>query len=196
MKRFFCKPTHSAPSVTAITAESLKAVGLSGVRCVLWDFGGTLAEHSAKKLDKEVVGILSALEYAGMTQYIHSNAYGRNVEKLQRIVQHYRLKMGVVTPIVVTPQGKNPKKSAKPRPDMIKKIMAENNLKAHEIVVVGDQMLKDVWAANNAGVWSVLVERRGSEDDWRIRYLQRPLERALAALLRLPKHSAQLTKVN
>ena len=190
------KPSHVAPKVEAITPDALRQNGLETIKYVLWDFGGTLAEHSAKELENDVVAVLRALERAGLRQYIHSNAYGRNVDKLRRIVQHYGLKMDVMTPIAVTPDSQNPKLYAKPRSLMIEKIMADNNAQADEILVVGDQMLKDVWAANNAGVRSVFIERRGSEDDWRIKYLQRPLEMMLARFFRLPQQSKQLTKVD
>lgn len=196
MKLSHVKPSHVAPKVEAITPDALRQNGLETIKYVLWDFGGTLAEHSAKELENDVVAVLRALERAGLRQYIHSNAYGSNVDKLRRIVQHYGLKMSVITPIAVTPDGKNPKLYAKPRSLMIEKIMADNNAQADEILVVGDQMLKDVWAANNAGVRSVFIERRGSEDDWRIKYLQRPLEMMLARFFRLPQQSKQLTKVD
>lgn len=196
MKLSHVKPSHVAPKVEAITPDALRQNGLETIKYVLWDFGGTLAEHSAKELENDVVAVLRALERAGLRQYIHSNAYGSNVDKLRRIVQHYGLKMSVITPIAVTPDGKNPKLYAKPRSLMIEKIMADNNAQADEILVVGDQMLKDVWAANNAGVRSVFIERRSSEDDWRIKYLQRPLEMMLARFFRLPQQSKQLTKVD
>lgn len=196
MDFYFCKPTHIAPSVTAITPKTLKTVGLGGVRCVLWDFGGTLAEHSAKKLEDEVIAVLQAFEHGGIMQCIHSNAYGSNVDKLRRMMQQYHLNIAVITPITVTPDGENPTLYAKPRPMMIEKIMADNSLKADEILVVGDQILKDVWAANNAKAPSVLVERRGIEDDWRIRYLQRPLERILRKIFKLPQQSKRLVKTD
>lgn len=196
MKLSHVKPSHVAPSVEAITPSALRQNGLENINYILWDFGGTLAEHSAKELDDDVVAVLRALENAGVRQYIHSNAYGRNVDKLVRIVRHYELKMDVITPVAVTPDGKNPRHYAKPRPLMIEKIMADNNVQADEILVVGDQMLKDVWAANSAGTQSVLVARRGLEDDWRIKYLQRPLEVALAKFFKLPQQSKQLTKAD
>lgn len=196
MKLSHVKPSHVAVNAEAITPSALRQNGLENIKYILWDFGGTLAEHSAKELEDDVVAALRALERAGFRQYIHSNAYGSNVDKLRRIVQHYGLKMDVVTPIVVTPDGENPKLYAKPRPLMIEKIMVDNNVQADEILVVGDQMLKDVWAANNAGAFSVLVSRRGSEDDWRIKYLQRPLEMMLAKFFKIPQQSKQLTKVD
>lgn len=189
------KPTHIAPAAEAITPEALQVAQLGEIKVILWDFGGTLAEHSSKELEVSVTNTLLTLQNAGLVQIIHSNAYGRNVAKLEHIATSNGLALAVLTPSAVTPKGETPKNYAKPRPDMIKKVMAEYAVQPHEILVIGDQMTKDVWAANRIGARSILLPRRGKGDDWRIWWLQRPVERILSWCLRLPATPRRLLRV-
>lgn len=196
MKLSDFKPTYLAPEVEAITFQALQANELGHIKYILWDFGGTLREHQAKELESTVIALLKALQGTGMRQAIHSNVYGeRRIRAIREMASVDGLKIAVLTPATVTPAGKDAHHYSKPRPDMIKKVIAEEKIAPKEILVVGDQITKDVLAANRIGACSILVPRRGSKDDWRIKLFQRPIERMIYAYLKLPRKVGQLTKV-
>lgn len=196
MKLAHVRPTHLAPDVEAITPETLRQHGLEKIKYILWDFGGTLAQHDATGLEPSVVAALKKLEAAGIKNIIHSNAYKSRVENLHRLVRDDTGISMALTPVDVAKDGRNPKWYAKPSPAMLLEFKrSDRTIRAHEILIVGDQMTKDVLAANRSGVSSVLVLRRGKGDDWRILLFQRPVERILYGLLRLPKMPTTLSRI-
>lgn len=196
MKLSSVRPTHLAPNVEAITPEALRQQGLADVKYILWDFGGTLAQHDARELEGSVVTILKALQAAGIRNVIHSNAYGHRVEDLHQLL---RMDSGideVLTPVDAAKDGNNPTWYAKPSPAMILAFRRDNpDVQPRQLLIIGDQLTKDMLAANRSGVRSVLLPRRGTGDDWRIRFLQRPIEKILYRLLRLPKIPDHLQQV-
>jgi predicted HAD superfamily phosphohydrolase YqeG len=58
------------------------------------------------------------------------------------------------------------------------------------MLMVGDQLFKDIRAAKGAGSPSVLVPRLGRRDHLGVRIAQRPVELAIRAALRLPVRAA------
>ena len=69
-------------------------------------------------------------------------------------------------------------KSKKPAPDAYIKAARHLGVKVNEVIFFGDQLFTDIWGANNAGMYSILVERIGEDVLTQIklkRYLEKPV---------------------
>jgi hypothetical protein len=67
-------------------------------------------------------------------------------------------------------------KAAKPKPDNYKKAMADMNTDSGNTLFIGDQIFTDVWGANLAGIYSILVKPINPKEEIQIvlkRYLER-----------------------
>ena len=70
-------PTILRKRVTSITAEDLRALGVRGL---LLDVDNTLTTHGSQALDPAVLAWLRAMEAAGFTPTVVSNALRKRVE--------------------------------------------------------------------------------------------------------------------
>lgn len=163
------RPAYMAKSVAGITPESLPHI-----QTIAFDVDGTLSDYHTSEIEPRIKDTLLNLGDAGYTLYIISNAYTARVDELNHIYGEFVEE--VISPATVTPTGENPKSYRKPRPDMLQYAIRESSSEPQETLMVGDQLLKDVVSANRAGAESLLVPRRGSGDDIRVRVLQRPVE--------------------
>lgn len=180
------RPTHIAKNVEAITPLSLErnGLGINAIKAVAFDVDGTLMGHHETNVEHDVYRTLSDLAQASYKLYIISNAYGDRVDELKDMFEYNGVGARVVTPQHVAPVGDNPKKYRKPNTAMIEDVAADAG---GSVVMVGDQLLKDVLSANRANMPSVLVPRRGDGDDPRVKYLQRPVEAVARKHLDLPR---------
>lgn len=177
------RPTHVVRSVEGITPESLWENNLDDIDAIAFDVDGTLMSHHETFVKPVVYQTLKALYVAGHRLFIISNAYGERVTELHDMFGNNGLDMGIVTPYDVTPMNEPTGRYRKPSPVMLEKV---SDKVGGEVLMVGDQMIKDVLSANRAGMPSVLLPRRGTGDDLRVKYLQRPIEVAVRKGLGLP----------
>ncbi|MBH1980514.1 HAD-IIIA family hydrolase [Candidatus Saccharibacteria bacterium] len=180
------RPTHIVKGVEGITPSSLdrNGLGTSAIKAIAFDVDGTLMGHHEINVEHDVYRALNDLAEASYKLYIISNAYGDRVDELKDMFEYNGVKARVVTPQYVTPAGESPKKYRKPHTAMIEDVAANAG---GSVLMVGDQMIKDVLSANRADMPSVLVPRRGDGDDPRVKYLQRPLEAAARKHFGLPR---------
>ena len=52
----------------------------------------------------------------------------------------------------------------KTNPKMLSKILKENNLNPEDCVVIGDSLESDIFPAKNAGIKTVLVDRKNTRE--------------------------------
>lgn len=188
------KPTLIAHGAEALTPDALVGVGMgpgskNEIKAAAFDVDGTLMNYHGEQFDEEVKESLLLLGSAGIKLFIISNAYDARVDELDRIVTRSGLPFrDIYTPASVTPPGEEPKHYRKPRPDMLQKIMKDHELNPKNVLMIGDQLAKDIVSANRADVHSLLVPRRGEGDDWRVRQFQRPVETLMRPLIGLPRH--------
>jgi HAD superfamily hydrolase (TIGR01662 family) len=180
------RPTHIAKTVEGITPELLSesGLGLDRIGAIAFDVDGTLMAHHETRVEHSVYKTLRGLADASYSLYIISNAYGDRVDELRSMFEYDGVEAKVITPEYVTPRGESTGKYRKPSSAMLKRVSYETD---GDVLMVGDQMVKDVWSANRADMPSVLVPRRGDGDDPRVKYLQRPLETAARIYLDLPR---------
>lgn len=167
-----------------------------GTRALCLDIDGTITDYHAPTVPASAVRWLASLTEAGLLTFIISNCHDERVHEVHRLFDP--LVTAVITPAdCLDPDDPKdrPRKHIKPAPDMLLVAAASQPvtdddaprpLATAEMLMVGDQMFKDVLAARRAGAGSVLVPREGSSDHLGVRLFQRPVEWFLRPWLGLP----------
>jgi len=130
-------PNFSVRSVFELTPELLQK---HGIKLLLTDLDNTLAPYSGEAPSDELIKWKSALESADIDVFVVSNT------KSERARQ-FSVLWGV--PYI--------NRARKPRPDAVIWAAESMNRTRRETVLVGDQIFTDVWAANRAGVVSIIT---------------------------------------
>ncbi len=140
------KPTWMVKSVYAISPQQLKR---HGIRAVFSDLDNTLIAWNNPAGTPELHHWMVELNRAGIPLIVISN---NSKERVAKAV--VRLKLPFIA------------RSMKPFSFGITHARKKLGLKQHEVVMVGDQLMTDVIAANQAGVYSILVKPLIDTDKW------------------------------
>ncbi|GAP02982.1 HAD superfamily hydrolase [Fructobacillus pseudoficulneus] len=152
----FLKPTYLVKSVYDLSVAELKD---QGIKAVLTDLDNTLLAWNNPNGTPELHAWLQELKEADIEVVVVSNNTWDRVKKAVA---------GLDVDYVAW--------SLKPLPRGILKVLKKQGLKKEEVLMVGDQMLTDVWAAHLAGVRSVLVKQLVESDMWQT-WLNRSIEK-------------------
>lgn len=155
-------PTYMVERIYDLTIEDLKA---HGIKAVLADLDNTLLAWNNPEGTPELQKWLSDLRDGGIEVIVVSNNTTKRVAK-------------AVKPLGVEFVSW----SLKPLPRGILHVLRTQHLKRSEVIMVGDQMLTDVWAAHGAGVRSVLVQRLIASDMWQT-WLNRSIENQIKKIV-------------
>ncbi|WP_338087887.1 YqeG family HAD IIIA-type phosphatase [Leuconostoc rapi] len=155
-------PTYMVERIYDLTVEDLKA---HGIRAVLADLDNTLLAWNNPEGTPELQKWLSDLRNGNIEVIVVSNNTTKRVAK-------------AVKPLGVEFVSW----SLKPLPRGILHVLRTQHLKRSEVIMVGDQMLTDVWAAHGAGVRSVLVQRLIASDMWQT-WLNRSIEKQIKKIV-------------
>ncbi|CAK1239421.1 YqeG family HAD IIIA-type phosphatase [Fructobacillus tropaeoli] len=158
----FLKPTYTVESVYNLSVAELKD---QGVKAVLTDLDNTLLAWNNPNGTPELHAWLKELKAAGIEVVVVSNNTWDRVEKAVS---------GLDVDYVAW--------SLKPLPRGILKVLKKQGLQKEDVLMVGDQMLTDVWAAHLAGVKSVLVKQLVESDMWQT-WFNRSLEKLAKKLI-------------
>ena len=180
------RPDLVLDAVAHLTADDLRRLA-PDVTALCFDIDGTVTDYHAPHFPAEATDHLRGLAEAGYRTFVVSNCYGERAREVHRL-------FGRHVTAVFTPEDcvdpadphPNPRKHGKPAPDMVLAATRHAQAAPHQVLMVGDQMFKDVVAARRAGTRALLVPRLGPSDHVGVRYLQRPLERIARPLLGLP----------
>ena len=160
MKKF--TPTYHATSIYDVDPAFFKE---DGIKNVLVDLDNTLSsyrEHVATNKTKELI---KSLNKHGYQVVIVSNNRGHRVSAYaQSLNVSFRANM------------------RKPLKFKFNRLLNEKNFEKHETILVGDQLLTDVFVAHRVGIRSMLVDKLVEEDQWTTRInrmLERPIRRTL-----------------
>lgn len=152
-------PTWMVDVIYNVTPEQLKA---QGIKAVLTDLDNTLIAWNNPEGTTELRDWLVALEQAGIPLIVVSNNSDERISK------------------AVAPLGaKYVSRALKPLTRGIKQAIAQLDLAPQDVVMVGDQLMTDIWAANNAGVRSILVKPLIETDQWNTRinrFIEKPVK--------------------
>nr|WP_125694511.1 YqeG family HAD IIIA-type phosphatase [Levilactobacillus tongjiangensis] len=140
------KPTWMVTNIYDLTPGQLKA---NGVRAVLTDLDNTLIAWNNPDGTPELRHWLTLLEMADIQVIVVSN---NSRARVDRAVAPFEL------PYI--------QRALKPLPWGLNRALHRWHLRRDEVVMVGDQLLTDVWAAHHSGVRSVLVKPILKSDAW------------------------------
>ncbi|MBS9335411.1 YqeG family HAD IIIA-type phosphatase [Fructobacillus sp. M1-13] len=142
----FLKPTYCVQSVYDLSVDELKK---NGIKAVLTDLDNTLLAWNNPEGTPELHEWLKETKASGIDVIVVSNNTWDRVKKAVG---------GLDVDYVAW--------SLKPLPRGILKVLHDRDLNKDDVLMVGDQMLTDVWASHLAGVPSVLVKRLIESDMW------------------------------
>lgn len=140
------KPTWMVTNIYDLTPADLKA---QGIRTVLTDLDNTLIAWNNPDGTPELRHWLNLLEMAGIQVVVVSN---NSRARVDRAVAPFHLAYI--------------HRALKPLSFGLRRALRRWHLRKDEVVMVGDQLLTDVWAAHNCGVRSVLVKPLLKSDAW------------------------------
>lgn len=132
-------PHRVYPSPLDITAEDLAAIG---VRCLLLDIDGTIAQTRDPAPSPQVVAWAEGLKSAGVTLFILSN------NKHPARVRLFGEKLGCGAIHL----------AHKPRKTGFASALAATGVPPGETAMVGDQIFTDIFGARRMGLWAIRVE--------------------------------------
>ncbi|KIS04085.1 HAD subfamily IIIA hydrolase like protein [Paucilactobacillus wasatchensis] len=143
------KPTWMINSVYSIAPQQLKQ---QGIRAVFTDLDNTLIAWNNPDGTPELKKWMQELDDNNIPLIVISN---NNYARVKRAVAPLSL------PFI--------SRALKPLGVGINRAVKKLGLQPHEVVMVGDQLLTDMIAANQAGVYSILVRPLISTDAWNTR---------------------------
>ena len=187
-------PDFVAASVRGVTPDAVRRLS-PATKALCFDIDGTITDYHAPTIDPADADHLRSFRDAGFATYVISNCYGERAEHVHRLFAP--LVTAVFTPgdwVEAGRPGDTARRHAKPAPDMVLAAASgrggsAERLRGDEVLVVGDQLLKDVAAARAADARVLLVPRLGPSDHLGVRVLQRPLEAVLRRRRGLPVRS-------
>lgn len=138
------KPTYLIKNTFDITVADLKKIG---VKSVFSDLDNTLVAWNNKDSNQKLREWLSDLKSSGIQVVIISNNTNQRVSR-------------VADDLNVEYQAW----SLKPLPRGIKSTIKKYNLQKNQVIMLGDQIMTDVIAANLSGVRSILVKPLVDDD--------------------------------
>jgi HAD superfamily phosphatase (TIGR01668 family) len=140
------KPTWMVKSIYGVSPRELKA---QGIRAVFSDLDNTLIAWNNPNGTPELRQWMTELEAAGIPLIVISN---NSKERVAKATQ--KLDLPFMT------------RALKPLSFGISRARRKLGLHKDEVVMVGDQLMTDIIAANEAGVRSILVQPIISTDKW------------------------------
>lgn len=111
-----------------------------GIKCILFDLDNTLVPANVNKASRKLKKLFYDLKVIGFKIIIMSNSSKNRVSTFKNEL--------LVDSIFL---------SNKPKPFKFEKIMQTYNLKENEIVLVGDELVTDIFGANRMEMLSIYV---------------------------------------
>ncbi len=160
-KRFI--PTYYAKSIYDVKPSFFKSIR---VNTILVDLDNTLDSFKSLEPSKEAYELKNAFFNEGIELIIVSNNKKKRVEP-------YANKLGVrYISSIRKPFSKN-----------IKKALRELNLSKDNVIMIGDQTVTDICAANRSGLRSILTDKIVKEDQITT-YFNRLFDRPIRKILK------------
>lgn len=148
-----------------------------GYRGIIFDIDNTLVPHGAPA-DERAIALFDRLHALGFQTMMLSNN------------KQPRVKMfcdAVHSPYIF--------KAGKPNPQNYRKAMEQMGTDAQTTLFVGDQIFTDIWGANKAGIYSILVKPIHPKEEIQI-VLKRYLEKIVLFFICIKrKHNLQRNRI-
>ena len=151
------RPTRYYKDIYHIDYEKLKE---EGVTCLIYDLDNTLGLISNEKCPKKTKDLLKSLKNDFLVLICSNNTRSR--------IEPYLKDLGIG----------GVSWSFKPSTIGLRRVKRNYNLKKKEMVIIGDQIVTDVFAGNRFHIKTILVDPLG-EKDMKITFLNRKIENAI-----------------
>lgn len=140
----------------------------NGFRGIIFDIDNTMVEHGAPVNEKAILLVKRLREIGFSVCFLSNNKEPRVKSFCEPLGAKYIYKGG------------------KPKREGYEKAMKLMGVTKEQTVSVGDQIFTDIWGANRAGVYTVLVKPIGKKEEIQI-VLKRYLERVVLFFYRKTK---------
>jgi HAD superfamily phosphatase (TIGR01668 family) len=154
------KPTYLVDG--DLTDLSLDKMHADGIRGIILDLDSTLMTPRTGHLTEDVERWLEQARERFKLAVVSNNKNDVYMQKVQAV-----LNMPVLW------------RAAKPATRVFMQVLADFKLQAHEVVVIGDRPLTDVWGGQRAGMKTALVMPLKTQIESRLVIIARRLERCL-----------------
>lgn len=126
---------------------NFRKLAQEGIKVVACDLDNTLVPHDVASATEEVKYLIEKVQSFGLIFILVSNNHKSRVEKFASTVgvEYY--------------YG-----SKKPLPFVFKRILKDYQITKEQLVLVGDQIMTDVFGANSFGIQSILVMPLAARD--------------------------------
>lgn len=156
------RPFTPSLAIRRIEHVNLENLWAQGKRLILLDVDNTLVPWRTHDFAPEVLDWLARAKAQGFNLCILSNT--RNVERLTKLSQQLDI------PFL--------RDKFKPSRRMYQFALEKYQAKPSEAIMVGDQILTDIWGANRTGIDSIFLERLSNKEFIGTRF-NRQIERAI-----------------
>lgn len=157
-------PVEALHSLEEVDLEELYE---SGKRLILLDVDNTLLPWRSEDVPDSTFAWVAKARALGFELCILSNT--RNPERLGRLSE--KLAIDFI------------RDKFKPNPIMYLMALKKYEVKAEEAIMIGDQLMTDIWGANRAGVDAIWVKPMGTREFVGTKYLSRNVERVIGKIL-------------
>ncbi|MCL2841258.1 MAG: YqeG family HAD IIIA-type phosphatase [Defluviitaleaceae bacterium] len=151
-------PDYYYDSVFQIPYDELKKKKIRGL---IFDIDNTLTPFDQKLPPAKVVALLKRLEDMGFKICLLTN---NTTNRLNGFNEHLRLP-GIANALKPLTRG-------------VYQAMEKMRVKSANTVIIGDQLLSDIWAGKNAGITTIMVKPITQRDFWFV-HIKRMIERVL-----------------
>jgi len=118
-----------------------------GIKCILFDLDNTLVPTTMNKPNKKLIEFITDLKNKGFKIFIFSNSPKQRVKIFADDLQVE----GVSS-------------ACKPLKRKFESLLYSNDLDQSEVVIVGDQILTDIYGGNKVGITTIYVNPIGIKD--------------------------------
>ncbi len=132
------KPDIYKRDIYSIDYKKLKS---SGIKCILFDLDNTLVPYYRNRPSRKLKDFIEKLKDMGFKVILFSNSNKKRLTPFKNILE---LDCSA--------------SSRKPSEKKFKKVLKEYKFDQSEVVIIGDQIITDVFGGNRIGILSILVK--------------------------------------
>lgn len=130
-----------------------------GIKCILFDLDNTCIPYKEKVPNKKLIELFNDLKDMDFKLIIFSNATKRRISPFKDILNVDCLAM-----------------ARKPNKKNFLKVLKLFNYELSDVVIIGDQLYKDILGGNRVGIRTILVNPMSLDDMFFTKLIFRPLE--------------------
>ena len=138
----------------------------NGIKCLLLDLDNTCVPYEDKEPNKKLIELFDMLKDMDFKLIIFSNAPKKRIAPFKKALNVDCLA-----------------RAGKPSRKNFLKVIKLFNYNLSDVVIVGDQLYKDILGGNMVGIKTILVNPMSKDDMILTKYIIRPLERKKYILL-------------